>query len=74
MSQFISPSSKVEELSLISKYVSNCKTLSDTVSAAILVDHLEESQPNEKDIIWQLRQDISSMPFAFYKKKYQKNV
>lgn len=74
MSQFTSPSSKVEELSLISKYVSNCKTLSDTASAATLVDHLEESQPNEKDIIWQLRQDISSMAFAFYKKKYQKNV
>ena len=72
MKLFDSPLMRVYELTAIVDFVNSCETLEHTSVATKMVDKLQESQPEETEVIQSLREVICDMSFDFYLEKYRK--
>ena len=70
MTLITSPVTRSFEVERVVNYVTNCKSLEDTAVASKMVDFLQKSQPEEREIIKSLRNEICDMSFEFYFKKY----
>ena len=66
----MSPLLHAQEVNLINRIIDTCETLEDTMVASKAVDYLQKSQPNEKEIIQEMRDVICDMSFDFYVRKY----
>ena len=70
MKLMTSPITSAYEIETVAKFVSDCETLEDTSVASKMVDLLQRSQPEEREIIKSLRNEICDMSFDFFFKKY----
>jgi hypothetical protein len=61
---------QAQEVNLVNKIIDNCETLEDTLVAAKAVDYLQKSQPNEKEIVQEMRDVICDISFDFFARKY----
>lgn len=66
----MSPLLHAQEINLVNKIIDMCETLEDTLVATKAVDFLQKSQPNEKEIVQEMRNVICDMSFDFHARKY----
>ncbi len=71
MKLITSPIIRFYEVDAVVSFVNECETLEDTAIASKMVDFLQDSQPEEKEIIKSLRNVICDMSFDFYIEKYK---
>ena len=64
---------KINEINMVSELIDSCTSIDQMRVISKVVDQLELSQPKEKSVIWQMRQDICDMTFKFYFERYGKN-
>jgi hypothetical protein len=64
---------KIYEINKVSELIDSCTSIDQMGVISKVVDQLELSQPKEKSVIWQMRQDICDMTFKFYFDRYGKN-
>ena len=65
-----SPFLRHMEVNRVSEIIDNCKSIEDTALAAKAIDSLEENQPNEREIIKIMRDDLCDLTFKYYIEKY----
>lgn len=67
-----SPLSRMAEIEKVASIINNCKCLHDTGVISILIDKLQESQPNEIETIRLFRNILCDMSFKYFIEKYPK--
>jgi hypothetical protein len=65
-----SPFLRQMEVNLVSEIIDNCKSIEDTALAAKAIDALEENQPNEREVIQIMRDDLCDLTFKYFLIKY----
>jgi hypothetical protein len=65
-----SPFIRQTEINLVSEIIDNCKSIEETALAAKAIDVLEENQPNEREVIQIMRDDLCDLTFKYYIEKY----
>jgi len=67
-----SPYFRQMELNMVSEIINNCVSLEDTEFASKAIDYLKLNQPNEKEFIQIMRDDLCDITFKFFIEKYPK--
>jgi len=65
-----SPYLRQIEVNRVSEIIDNCRSIEDTALAAKAIDYLKENQPNEREVIQIMRDDLCDLTFKFYLEKY----
>ena len=65
-----SPFLRQMEINQVSEIIDNCKSIEDTALAAKAIDALEENQPNEREVIQIMRDDVCDLTFKYFIEKY----
>lgn len=65
---------KIQEINLVNEFIDTCNSIDQMGLATKLVDNLEKSQPNEKAIIYEMRQQVCDLTFKFYFERYPINL
>jgi hypothetical protein len=65
-----SPFLRQMEINLVSEIIDNCKSIEETALASKAIDVLEENQPNEREVIQIMRDDLCDLTFKYYIEKY----
>ncbi len=65
-----SPLSKAKEVEIVYQRIMECESIDEMNYASKLVDLFEESQPNEREIIKDMRNLVCDLTFEFYFEKY----
>jgi hypothetical protein len=68
-----SPYLRQMELNMVSEIINNCVSLEDTEFASKAIDYLKLNQPNEKEFIQIMRDDLCDITFKFFIEKYPKS-
>ena len=68
-----SPYLRQMEVNMVSEIIDNCQSIEDTSLASKAIDYLKLNQPNEKEIIQIMRNDVCDLTFKFFIEKYPKN-
>ena len=61
------------EVNRVNEIIDNCTSIEDTELASKAIDYLKLNQPNEKEIIQIMRDDVCDLTFKFFIEKYPKN-
>ena len=61
------------EVNMVNEIIDNCVSIEDTELASKAIDYLKLNQPNEKEIIQIMRNDVCDLTFKFFIEKYPKN-
>lgn len=67
-----SPYLRQMEVNMVSEIIDNCVSLEDTELASKAIDVLKLNQPNEKEFIQIMRDDLCDITFKFFIEKYPK--
>lgn len=65
-----SPVSKAKEVELVYSRIFNCKTIDDMGNISKIVDEFAKSQPEEREIIGDMRDIVCDMTFEYYYDRY----
>jgi hypothetical protein len=65
-----SPLSKAKEVEIVYERILQCESIDEMGYASKLVDLLQESQPEEKEIIQDMRDLVCDLTFRFYFERY----
>jgi len=68
-----SPYLRQIEVNRVNEIIDNCVSIEDTELASKAIDYLKLNQPNEKEIIQIMRDDVCDLTFKFFIEKYPKN-
>jgi hypothetical protein len=68
-----SPYLRQIEVNMVNEIIDNCVSIEDTELASKAIDYLKLNQPNEKEIIQIMRNDVCDLTFKFFIEKYSKN-
>jgi hypothetical protein len=68
-----SPYLRQIEVNMVNEIINNCVSIEDTELASKAIDYLKLNQPNEKEIIQTMRNDVCDLTFKFFIEKYPKN-
>ena len=68
-----SPYLRQIEVNMVNEIINNCVSIEDTELASKAIDYLKLNQPNEKEIIRIMRNDLCDLTFKFFIEKYPKN-
>ena len=68
-----SPYLRQMEVNMVNEIIDNCVSIEDTELASKAIDYLKLNQPNEKEIIRIMRNDVCDLTFKFFIEKYPKN-
>lgn len=68
-----SPYLRQMEVNMVNEIINNCVSIEDTELASKAIDYLKLNQPNEKEIIQIMRNDLCDLTFKFFIEKYPKN-
>ena len=68
-----SPYLRQIEVNMVNEIIDNCVSIEDTELASKAIDYLKLNQPNEKEIIQTMRNDVCDLTFKFFIEKYSKN-
>ncbi len=68
-----SPYLRQIEVNMVNEIINNCVSIEDTELASKAIDYLKLNQPNEKEIIQIMRNDVCDLTFKFFIEKYSKN-
>ena len=68
-----SPYLRQIEVNMVNEIIDNCVSIEDTELASKAIDYLKLNQPNEKEIIRIMRNDLCDLTFKFFIEKYPKN-
>jgi hypothetical protein len=68
-----SPYLRQIEVNMVNEIINNCVSIEDTELASKAIDYLKLNQPNEKEIIQIMRDDVCDLTFKFFIEKYPKN-
>ena len=68
-----SPYLRQLEVNMVNEIINNCVSIEDTELASKAIDYLKLNQPNEKEIIQTMRNDVCDLTFKFFIEKYPKN-
>jgi len=68
-----SPYLRQIEVNRVNEIIDNCVSIEDTELASKAIDYLKLNQPNEKEIIQTMRNDVCDLTFKFFIEKYPKN-
>lgn len=68
-----SPYLRQIEVNMVNEIIDNCVSIEDTELASKAIDYLKLNQPNEKEIIQIMRNDVCDLTFKFFIEKYPKN-
>ena len=68
-----SPYLRQIEVNRVNEIIDNCTSIEDTKLASKAIDYLKLNQPNEKEIIQIMRDDVCDLTFKFFIEKYPKN-
>lgn len=68
-----SPYLRQIEVNMVNEIINNCASIEDTELASKAIDYLKLNQPNEKEIIQTMRNDVCDLTFKFFIEKYPKN-
>lgn len=68
-----SPYLRQIEVNMVNEIINNCVSIEDTELASKAIDYLKLNQPNEKEIIQIMRNDVCDLTFKFFIEKYPKN-
>lgn len=68
-----SPYLRQIEVNIVNEIINNCVSIEDTELASKAIDYLKLNQPNEKEIIQIMRNDVCDLTFKFFIEKYPKN-
>jgi hypothetical protein len=68
-----SPYLRQIEVNMVNEIIDNCVSIEDTELASKAIDYLKLNQPNEKEIIQTMRNDVCDLTFKFFIEKYPKN-
>ena len=68
-----SPYLRQLEVNMVNEIINNCVSIEDTELASKAIDYLKLNQPNEKEIIQIMRNDVCDLTFKFFIEKYPKN-
>ncbi len=68
-----SPYLRQIEVNMVNEIINNCVSIEDTELASKAIDYLKLNQPNEKEIIQTMRNDVCDLTFKFFIEKYSKN-
>jgi hypothetical protein len=68
-----SPYLRQIEVNMVNEIIDNCVSIEDTELASKAIDYLKLNQPNEKEIIQIMRDDVCDLTFKFFIEKYPKN-
>jgi hypothetical protein len=65
-----SPLSKAKEVEIVYERILRCESIDEMDYASKLVDLIEESQPEEREIIKDMRNLVCDLTFQFYFERY----
>jgi len=65
-----SPLTKAKEVEIVYERILACESIDEMDYASKLVDLIEESQPEEKEIIYDMRNLVCDLTFQFYFERY----
>jgi Na+-translocating ferredoxin:NAD+ oxidoreductase RnfC subunit len=65
-----SPLLRQMEINRVSEIIDGCESIEDTALAAKAIDALEENQPNEREVIQIMRDDLCDLTFKYFLIKY----
>ncbi len=65
-----SPLSKAKEVEIVYERILQCESIDEMDYASKLVDFLQESQPEEREIIQDMRDLVCDLTFQFYFERY----
>ena len=68
-----SPYLRQIEVNMVNEIIDNCVSIEDTELDSKAIDYLKLNQPNEKEIIQIMRNDVCDLTFKFFIEKYPKN-
>jgi hypothetical protein len=68
-----SPYLRQIEVNRVNEIIDNCTSIEDTELASKAIDYLKLNQPNEKEIIQIMRDDLCHITFKLFIDKYPKS-
>ena len=69
-SLFTSPYTKAKEIDMVYDLIEQCQSIDEMGKITEVVDSLEESQPEEREIIQDMRNLVCDLTFRFYFERY----
>ncbi len=69
-----SPYIKAKEVEIVYQRIMECESIDEMNYASKLVDIFEESQPEEREIIKDMRNLVCDLTFRFYFERYPINL
>jgi hypothetical protein len=65
-----SPLTKAKEVEIVYERILRCESIDEMRYASELVDFIEDSQPEEREIIKDMRNLVCDLTFQFYFERY----